>query len=310
MPTRRRFLASGAALAALGAALGRRAPRAQAATDPAGAPRPGDEPWFRISLAEWSLHRALFAGEMTHLDFPRRAREEFGLAGCEYVSTFFKDKATDFAYLRELSARAADAGVQSVLIMIDGEGELGDADDGARRRAVDNHHKWIAAAAFLGCHSIRVNAGGSGAREDLAARCADSLRRLGEHGAGYGVNVIVENHGGPSSDGAWLAAVLRAASHPRVGALPDFGNFSVAPGQDYDRYRGVEELLPFARAVSAKSYDFDAAGNETTIDFARMLGLVKSAGYRGWIGVEYEGERLPEPDGIRATQALLERLRG
>lgn len=303
-PTRRRVLAAGAALAALGTALGRLVPRAAAA------PPPGDAPWFRISLAEWSLHRALFAGELTHLDFPRRTREEFGLEGCEYVSTFFKDKAGDFAYLRELHARADDAGVRSLLIMVDGEGELGDADDAARRRAVENHHKWIAAAAFLGCHSIRVNAGGPGPREELAARCADSLQRLGAYGDGYGVDVIVENHGGPSSDGAWLAGVMRAAAHPRVGTLPDFGNFTIAEGQAYDRYRGVAELLPFARAVSAKSYDFDAEGDETTIDYARMLGLVKDAGYRGWIGIEYEGGRLSEPDGIRATRALLERLRG
>ncbi|MBM3985820.1 MAG: TIM barrel protein, partial [Planctomycetes bacterium] len=286
------------------------APAARAATGPAAAPAAGDEPWFRISLAEWSLHRSLSAGEMTHLDFPLRTREEFGLEGCEYVNAFFKDKATDFAYLRELQRRCDDSGVRSLLIMIDGEGELGDADDAARRRAVDRHHRWIAAAAFLGCHSIRVNAGGGGAREELAARCSDSLHRLGEHGEDYRVDVIVENHGGPSSDGAWLAAVIRAASHPRVGTLPDFGNFTVEPGRAYDRYLGMQELLPFARAVSAKSYDFGADGNETTIDYARMLGLVQASGYRGWLGIEYEGQRLSEPDGIRATKALLQRLRG
>jgi sugar phosphate isomerase/epimerase len=307
--TRRRFLASGAALAALGAAAACNVPGARTGAGQAAAPSSGGGPWFRISLAEWSLHRALQSGEMTHLDFPRRTREEFGLGGCEYVSVFFKDKATNFAYLRELQRRCGDAGVQSLLIMIDGEGELGDADEAARRRAVDNHHKWIAAAAFLGCHSIRVNAGGAGPTDRLAARCIDSLHRLGEHGEEYRVDVIVENHGGPSSDGGWLATVIRAASHPRVGTLPDFGNFTIEPGRAYDRYRGVQELLPFARAVSAKSYDFDAAGEETTIDYARMLGLVNASGYRGWIGVEYEGQRLSEPDGIHATKALLERLR-
>jgi len=303
MPTRRDVLLSGAALAALGAARPHGAPQAAA-------PRPAvAEPWFRISLAEWSLHRALRDKRLEHLDFSGAARE-YGFDGCEYVSTFFMDEATHFGYLRELAARAADAGVQSLLIMIDGEGELGAADDEARRRAVENHHKWIAAAAFLGCHSIRVNAGGDGPRAEHAARASDSLHRLGEYSDRYGIHVIVENHGGPSSDGAWLAGVIRAAAHPRVGTLPDFGNFTVGDGVVYDRYRGVEELLPFARAVSAKSYDFDAAGNETTIDYARMLGLVKASGYRGWLGVEYEGERLSEPDGIRATKALLERLRG
>ena len=276
---------------------------------PAGAAPAGDEGFFRISLAQWSLHRALWEGRLDPLDFPKTAIRDYGIAGCEYVSTFYKGKATDFGYLRELDKRAHDEGVRSLLIMIDAEGELGDADDAARRQAVENHHKWIAAAAFLGCHSIRVNAGGSGPREEHAARAADSLHRLGAFADAYGLNVIVENHGGPSSDGQWLAGVLAAADHPRVGALPDFGNFNLGDGKSYDRYKGVTELMPFARAVSAKTYDFDAAGNETTIDYRRMLTIVRDAGYRAWLGIEYEGDRLSEPDGIRATKALLEALR-
>jgi sugar phosphate isomerase/epimerase len=225
------------------------------------------------------------------------------------VNQFFADKASDFSYLGELKRRAEGEGVASLLIMIDGEGELADADDARRRRAVENHFKWIAAAKFLGCHSIRVNAGGGGTPDEQAARAADSLHRLGEMGETYGIDVIVENHGGLSSNGAWLAGVMKAAAHPRVGTLPDFGNFRIRDGEEYDRYKGVAEMMPFAKAVSAKSYDFDAAGNETTIDFPRMMKIVLDAGYRGRVGIEYEGGRLSEPDGIRATQRLLERIR-
>ena len=312
--TRRALLRNGALGGALLAATRwlRAEPPPQEAppgASPAGG-RPADAGgFFRISLAQWSLHRALREGRLDPLDFPKVAMRDYGIAGCEYVSTFYRDKATDFGYLRELDRRAHGEGVASLLIMIDGEGALGDADDPARRQAVENHHKWIAAAAFLGCHSIRVNAEGGGPREEHAARAADSLHRLGAFADAYGVNVIVENHGGPSSDGRWLSGVLAAADHPRVGALPDFGNFGLGDGRTYDRYRGVSELMPFARAVSAKTYDFDAAGNETTIDYRRMLTIVRDAGYRAWLGIEYEGDRLPEPDGIRATKALLETLR-
>jgi sugar phosphate isomerase/epimerase len=281
-----------------------------ATTSSAGAPggARADE-LFRISLAEWSLHRRLHAGELDPRDFAPLARREFGLDAVEHVNTFFQDKAVDFGYLADLKRRADDAGVRSLLIMCDAEGELGDADDAARRRAVENHFRWIAAAGYLGCHSIRVNAAGQGTPEEVSKRAADSLHRLGEMGARYDVHVIVENHGGYSSNGAWLAATIRAADHPRAGTLPDFGNFRVSATEEYDRYQGVAELMPFAKGVSAKSHDFDAAGNETHTDYRRMLELVLAAGYRGYVGIEYEGAALPEMEGIRRTQALLERVR-
>ncbi|HEX6884468.1 MAG TPA: sugar phosphate isomerase/epimerase family protein [Planctomycetota bacterium] len=270
---------------------------------------PRTDPLFRISLAEWSLHRALQAGELDPRDFAPLARREFGLDAVEHVNTFFQDRAVDFAYLADLKRRADDAGVQSLLIMCDAEGELGHADEAARRKAIENHFRWIAAARFLGCHSIRVNAAGQGTPEEVSRRAADSLHRLGEMGARYQVNVIVENHGGYSSNGEWLAATIRAADHPRAGTLPDFGNFRVSATEEYDRYRGVGELMPFAKGVSAKSHDFDAEGNETRTDYRRMLKLVLEAGYNGYVGIEYEGSSLPEREGIRRTKALLERVR-
>jgi len=291
-----------------------------------------ESPLFSISLAQWSLHRTFFGksfgpafrdlfikdpdavlqGEHHPLDFPVLARREFGLDAVEYVNTFFFSHATDTRYLGELKSRADGEGVRSLLIMCDALGNTGDTDRTVRAQVVENHRPWLEAAAYLGCHAIRVNAAGQGGREELARRVADSLHRLGRHADPLGLDVLVENHGGISSDGGWLAATIEMADHPRVGTLPDFGNFRISGSGDdavhYDRYRGVAELMPRARAVSAKSYDFDNSGDETTIDFEKMLRIVLAAGYRGYVGIEYEGARLSEFDGIKATRSLLERL--
>ena len=264
--------------------------------------------WFEISLAQWSLHRALRANELDHLDFALRAREAYGIGAVEYVNSFFKDKARDEAYLRQMRKRARDVGVESLLIMVDGEGSLAHQDATERSAAVRNHHRWIDAAAFLGCHSIRVNAAGGGEPGEVQKRAADSLVQLAEYGADAEMNVIVENHGGLSSNGAWLAGVMRLADHPRVGTLPDFGNFKIGGDEWYDRYAGVEELMPWAKAVSAKSHDFDAEGNETNSDYRRLMATVRDAGYRGFVGIEYEGRTLSEHEGILATKRLLERV--
>ena len=267
------------------------------------------EPLFRISLAEWSLHRTLFAGKLDHLDFARTANNDFGVKAVEYVNQFFKDKASDQKYLGEMKKRTSDLGVRNVLIMIDDEGALGDPDEARRKKAVENHYKWVEAARFLDCHSIRVNAQSEGSYEDQLERAADGLRRLTEFGAERQINVIVENHGGLSSNGAWLATVMKKVGHPGCGTLPDFGNFNLGNGQQYDRYKGVQELMPFAKGVSAKSNDFDERGNEIRTDYRRMMKIVVDAGYTGYVGIEYSGDRLSEPEGIRATKNLLERVR-
>jgi L-ribulose-5-phosphate 3-epimerase len=259
---------------------------------------------LRISLAEWSLHRALQGKQMTNLDFPQKARS-YGIGAVEYVNSFFKDKAQDEAYLSELLSRCDGEGVRSLLIMIDGEGALGAKKTQDRDKAVQNHHRWVQAAQFLGCHSIRVNAAGGGEWDEAQKNAADGLRSLCEYADEYGVNVIVENHGGLSSNGAWLAGVMQMVDHPRVGTLPDFGNFRLGGGKEYDRYQGVTELMPFAKAVSAKSHDFDAEGNETRTDYTRMMNIVREAGYTGYVGIEYEGGGLSEDDGILATKSLL-----
>jgi len=262
---------------------------------------------FDISLAQWSFHKALFAKQMDNLDFAVRARKDYDIGGVEYVNQFFKDKAKDSAYLAEMKKRADDHGVRNVLIMCDGEGALGDPDAQKRQTAVENHYRWVEAAKYLGCHSIRVNAESRGTWDEQRDRAADGLRKLSEFGATHGINVIVENHGGLSSNGQWLAATIKQVGHPRCGTLPDFGNFRVSATEEYDRYKGVAELMPFAKGVSAKSNDFDDKGNETRTDYAKMLKIVLDAGYKGFIGIEYEGERLSEADGVRATLALLKR---
>ncbi|MGC4003823.1 MAG: sugar phosphate isomerase/epimerase family protein [Pirellulales bacterium] len=268
------------------------------------------KPWFDISLAQWSLNKAFFGRpgvtKLDPLDFAKIAKTEFDISAVEYVNQFYKGKAKDQAFLADLKKRADDHGVKNVLIMCDGEGNLGDPDDAKRTTAVENHYKWVDAAKYLGCHSIRVNAASDAkkTREEQQKLAADGLARLTDFASKQEINVIVENHGGLSSDGAWLAAVMKTVNNPRCGTLPDFGNF-----HSYDRYKGTEELMPFAKGVSAKSHDFDGEGNETKSDYAKLLKIVKDAGYKGYIGIEYEGSKLSEADGIRATKKLLEKYR-
>ncbi len=296
-------------------------------------------PLFKISLAQWSLHkgyfggspgemmgwevfgqrlhgddyRALLAGDLDPLNFPVVARQEFDIDAIELVNTFYFDRAKDIAYLTDLIGRADGEGVSILLIMCDAEGNLGDPDEAARMQAVENHYKWVEAATFFGCHAIRVNAASDESLplDEQQRLAAAGLRSLCEFSDQHNISVIVENHGGPSSNGQWLAGVMQQVDHPRVGTLPDFGNFLVNQATDewYDRYQGVEELMPYAKAVSAKAHEFDDDGNERFTDFKRIMKIVLDAGYRGYVGIEYEGGTLSEPDGIRATKALLERVR-
>lgn len=276
-------------------------------------------PLFRISLAEWSLHKTIFAKKLDHLDFARTAKEEFGIDAVEYVNQMFFDKALDQEYLGQMKQRAADHGVRSLLIMCDREGNLGDPDEAKRLQAVENHKKWLEAAAFLGCYCIRVNAASRGTYEEQLKLAADGLARLTQIAEQYQLSVLVENHGGLSSNGAWLSEVMRTVNHPHCGTLPDFGNFGINrdQGEWYDRYQGVEELMEFAQAVSAKSYDFDDAHPNVTFDrkwmkehdFMKMMQIVVDAGYTGYVGIEYEGQELDEYAGIRRTKQILERCR-
>lgn len=299
MTTRRTFIKTSAALAA---GLGLTGLHTAAAPHTRAA-----EPLFRISLAEWSLHNTLFDGKLDNLDFPATAKR-LGAEGVEYVNQFFMDRAQDMAYLRELKDRAESEGVRNVLIMCDREGDLGDADAAKRLQAVENHYKWVDAAQFLGCHSIRVNARGEGTYEEQQQQAADGLRRLCEYADAQAIDVLVENHGGLSSNGRWLVGVMQLVDHPRVGTLPDFGNFRIREDEWYDRYQGVREMMPYAKAVSAKSA-IDAEGNTINTDYRRMMQIVLDAGYRGYVGIESGSDVVSEEAAILATRRLLERVR-
>ena len=295
------------------------------------------DPLFKISLAEWSLNKSIFGksrqlgweefaklladdpdallqGDVKHLDFAKVARQDFGIGAVEYVNTFFFNKATNKNYLKEMKTIANGEGVKSLLIMCDAEGALGDPAAAARTNAVENHYKWIDAANYLGCHSIRVNAQSEGGYDEQIKLAADGLSQLTEYGTKYDINVIVENHGGLSSNGKWLSGVIDMVNHPRCGTLPDFGNFYLGTWEDkgndwYDRYVGVEELMPYAKAVSDKSHNFNEDGDEKDTDYSKMMRIVLDAGYRGYVGIEYEGSDLSEMDGIAATKRLLEKVR-
>jgi sugar phosphate isomerase/epimerase len=268
-----------------------------------------------ISLAQWSLHRAFEKAELNAADFAAIARQ-YNIYAVEYVNGFYRDKATDENFWNDMKRRADDEGVKNLLIMIDEEGDLGNPDAAARTQAIENHYKWLNAANVLGCHSVRVNAFGEGSREEVQKAMIDSMQRLGEYAAPLNLNVLIENHGLFSSNGKWVAEVIQQSGKTNCGTLPDFGNWCLSAkwgttqiecAEVYDRYQGVADLLPFAKGVSAKSYAFDANGNETRMDYQRLLKLVKDSGFEGYVGIEFEGFDMAEPDGIRATKKLLER---
>jgi len=279
-------------------------------------------PFFKLSLAQWSLNKAVREEGQSPLDFAQRA-SELGYEGIEYVSQLYlkeleKDKDPKIAMeklLKTLKEKSETYNVTNVLIMVDREGDLANLDEKERAQTVENHKKWVDAAQFLGCHSIRVNAHGVGTYEEVAEAAVKGLTELSTYAATKGINVLVENHGGYTSNGQWLSEVMAKVNMPNCGTLPDFGNFCMTEGYGsinskecedaYDIYKGVTELMPYAKAVSAKAYDFDENGGQAKIDFVKMLQIVKDAGYTGFIGVEYEGSNLSEIDGINATKALL-----
>lgn len=290
---------------------------APTALSAAGQLRIGAEEEPRISLAQWSLHRSMEKGELKVEDFAAIAMNNYKIPAVEYVSSLYQRHGGDENYWNGMKTKADDAGVKSLLIMVDDEGDLGDPNEDRRNKAVENHIKWLNAAKILKCHSIRVNAFGSGDRNSLRSQLVDGLAKLSGHGAEVGINVLIENHGLHSSDASFICGIIEEIGNDFLGTLPDFGNWclnaewgSTQGGkcdEVYDPYKGVSEMLPYAKGVSAKSYDFDTGGFETTIDYRKMLKMVKSAGFEGYIGIEYEGSNLSEEMGIRATKSLIER---
>lgn len=285
------------------------------------------KPFFKLSLAQWSMHRMIRDGGTDPYTFANKARR-WGFSGLEYVSQLYDKELEPSNYSEEAmnafvtrcNSEAAENGLENVLIMVDGQGDLATSDAAERKAAAENHFKWVDAAAAMGCHAIRVNLAGSSVEEEWVPNSVDGLTQLATYAQTKNINVLVENHGGLSSNAALLASVMKQVGMDNCGTLPDFGNFCIkrndpdagAPGcaEMYDIYQGVEELMPYAKAVSAKSHDFTPDGREAEIDFTRMLKIVKDAGYTGYIGVEYEGNVLSEIAGIIATKDLLLKAAG
>ncbi|MBS1598858.1 MAG: TIM barrel protein [Bacteroidetes bacterium] len=290
--------------------------------------------FFKMAISQFSLASQFWMKKLDPLDFPAKAKNEFGIPGLDYCSMFFADKAKDQKYLAELKKRASDVGAYNLRIMIDGEGVLGDLDNTVRTKAIENHYKWMDAAAALGCPMIRVNVEGDGKPEDVAKASVDSLGRLIEYGSKQNVDVIVENHIGISCNGAWLAGVMKQVNSPHCGTLADFGNFCVNRTkpeaqtidaymktkclEEYDRYKGIAELMPYAKGIHAKTHIFDANGNDTETDFMRMFKIIKDSGFTGWCSIEYEGgvmrmykkddKYLDDDQGVMATKKLVEKV--
>jgi len=270
----------------------------------------------KLSLAQWSLHRHFFNGQLDPVDFATIAINDYDIHAVEYVNQFYVKFGEDEKFWLRMKNRADSAGVRSLLIMVDNEGDLGSANEKARIKSVENHFKWVNAAKILGCHSIRVNAFGANERETFRAAMVDSLGRLAEYGSRQNINIIIENHGLFSSNAKLITEIIKQVNQNNLGTIPDFGNWCLSAKwgstqgdckEAYDRYQGVAEFLPFAKACSAKSYHFNDKGDETIIDYYKMIRIVKNSGYNGHIGIEYEGDVLSEHDGILATKTLIEK---
>lgn len=275
-------------------------------------------PFFKLSLAQWSIHKMIREDSVDPYSFAEKAKN-WGFSGLEYVSQLYNPELSDADYSEEAmaafveksNAEAKKHGLENVLIMIDEQGNLAVNDEAERNETVEKHKKWVDAAAAMGCHAIRVNLNGSMVPAEWKTSAIDGLTKLSTYAKTKNINILVENHGGLSSNAALHAEVMKAVGLDNCGTLPDFGNFCITRNEDrscneeYDKYKGVAELMPYAKAVSAKSNDFDADGNAIDIDYAKLLQIVKDAGYTGFIGVEYEGSILDEEAGIIATRDLM-----
>jgi sugar phosphate isomerase/epimerase len=287
------------------------------------APQETPQQSFEISLAQWSIHNLIWDGTIDPMDFASVAKD-LGYTGLEYVSNLYVGDEVNYpmkaqgldSILKELKRRSDSLGMTNVLIMVDDEGDLSLDDETQTTQAVENHKKWVDAAAFLGCHAIRVNLFGTSDREAWVTNSVRSLKALSSYAEEKNISILVENHGGLSSDAKLLSNVMEGVGMDNCGTLVDFGNFCLRRENDerwgapcveeYDRYQGIEELMAHAQGVSAKSYAFDAEGNETTMDFPRILNIVRDSGFSGFIGVEFEGPDADPFPGMEATKSLIE----
>ena len=279
--------------------------------------------FFELSLAQWSFNKSFREGGISPYDFAKRA-SDLGFTGLEYVNQLYPDvmesedkDAAIQEFVEKNNALAAQYKMKNVLIMIDSEGDLSSSNLQERLNAIENHKKWISAAHKMGCSAVRLNLNGENEVEQWMKNSIESLNALSAFAEPLNINVIVENHGGKSSNASLLMNVINSVGFDNCGTLPDFGNFCMSEdwgslkdnkcNNPYDPYLGVSEMMPKAFGLSAKAYEFDTNGDETILDYYKLLSIVKKSGYKGFIGVEYEGEILSEKDGILATKRLLKK---
>jgi sugar phosphate isomerase/epimerase len=270
----------------------------------------------KLVLAQWTFNKDLFAGKMTTIDFVNKAAE-MGFDGVEFVSQFIKDKVNDDAYLAELKLASETAGIKNTMISVDvSEAKLGSSDPDERDIATAKHKEWIVAASKLNCPTIRVNAHGDGTADEMMSAMFNSVKELANFGKSYNVGVTIENHGQYSSDGKWLSQLIGKLVPYGVGSVADFDNWCIEREggklwgtpciKEYDRYLGMKELLPTARSVSVKAFDFDEQGNAIKTDFKRMFQLIKEAQYDEYLAIEFEGHDMDPIEGIRKTLELVD----
>lgn len=259
------------------------------------------EPWLKISLQQYSFNRQLQKGELDPLDYPKLAVEKCGISALEYYNGFIMEKANDNAWFAELKKRGDDLGVENQLMLLKNDRALDDADAAVRKLAAEDYRPWLEGCKTLGCHSVRVDVRSAGDPAEVMKQSIDGLNQLCDIAKPYGIDIIVENHGNHSSNGKWVADLMTALGRDNCGTLPDFGNF-----KDYDKYQGVKDMLPWARAICAKVHHIEEDGSAKDTDFTKMLNIVKDGGFKGYIGIEFEGKSDPVA-GILGTKKLIEK---
>jgi len=296
---------------------------------------------LKISLQVYSFAPLMMAGKFDLKDFPEMVRNTYQLDGAEYWSIAFTGRENNEAFLKELKQKSDDNGVNNTIILVDDINiltmesgpSLASLSSEERSRAIDFHKIWVDTAAKIDCHSIRINLkSNDGTAEEVQEVCSESISKLIEYSSQSNISVVLENHGGLTGNGKWLSGLIKNINNEFVGSLPDFGDFNFCQTRGdlnfanvdrecemkYDKYLGVEELIPYAKGISAKSHDFDKNGSETKTDYKRMMEIIKNSDFSGYISIEYEGAMLSmllnrdsylsSHDGILATKSLLEKL--
>ena len=246
-----------------------------------------------ISLAQWSLVDEVMKGEWKTLDFPRIAREDFGINGIEFVNTLFEVPIA--SYLNRLKRNAEEYGVKMVLIMVDAEGETCTPSKEERKQTVINHRKWIDIAQYLGCHAIRTNCIGVKDidKEEALKWSAETYNMMLEHSIPANISILIENHGGVSNDADWLVSLMKEVNSKYFGVLPDWRQ----PGSEFDNVGFLEKTLPYAGGMSFRNQPSD----ELT---AKMIKMTYDSGFRGWYGIESSGRE----NIIKSKELLLKNL--